>query len=178
MIRTGSAPRRTPVGLVVLAALCVVVLPATTAAARTSKVRIGGAWARTTPPGATNGVLYLRIISDRNDALVSVTVPPDVAQRAELHATMGSANSGGSMANMPGMSGDGSGMMTMQTLQSVRLRAGRPITFEPGGKHIMLIGLAHPLEVGQKIAATLQFRRAPAQVVTFTVRDNPPPASR
>jgi periplasmic copper chaperone A len=160
------------VGLAVLAALGVVV-PATPAAARTTTVHISSAWARATPPGAVNGVLYLRIVSRHRDTLLGVDVPADVAQHTELHASMG-GNGGDSMPGMPGMTQDGSGMMTMRTLHSVRLPADKQIAFEPGGRHVMLVGLVRSLDAGQRISATLRFAHAPAQTISVSVRNNPP----
>ncbi len=173
MRRTAPSRARILNGLVVLAALCVVV-PATPATARPTAPEISGAWARTTPPGAVNGVLYLRITSPRTDTLLGVEVPADVAQHAELHASMGGASGGNSMPGMSGMTDDGTGLMTMRILRSVRLSAGKPVIFEPGGKHVMLVGLTRPLETGQRISATLRFSRSPARTISVTVRDNAP----
>jgi periplasmic copper chaperone A len=136
---------------------------------------VTGVWARTTPPGAQNGVVYLRLESARADRLVAATVAPDVAAGVELHASMGRGDSGGGMAGMPGMGGSGGGgTMTMRTLASVRLPAGRTVVFEPGGRHVMLVGLARTLTRGDRFPITLDFARSEALIVTVTVRDGPP----
>jgi len=174
MTRPAWARARTHIGLGFVAALCVVILPAAPVAARTTAPEISGAWARKTPPGAVNGVLYLSITSPRIDTLLGVDVPADVAQHAELHASMGGGSGGNSMPSMPGMTDDGTGMMTMRTLHSVRLPAGKPVAFVPGGRHVMLVGLTRPLETGQKITATLRFARASPRTIAVPVRDNAP----
>lgn len=138
-------------------------------------VRVSGAWARTTPPGAENGVVYLRVTSRRADRLVGVTVPRDVATGAELHASMGGRGSSGGMADMPGMGGSGgSGTMQMRSLRAVRLPAAETVVFEPGGRHVMLVRLARTLERGDRFPVTLRFERTPDVVATVQVRDSAP----
>lgn len=49
------------------------------------------------------------------------------------------------------------GMMAMRRVPQVEIPAGQSVTFQPGGLHIMLIGLNHALEDGQRIDLTLEF---------------------
>lgn len=129
------------------------------------------AWARSTPATAQNGVVYLSITSPVPDELIGVKVPSDVARSAEIHESM---SSGGEspMANMPGMAAGGS--MTMVPIDSVPLAAGATLVFQPGGKHIMLSNLQHPLRTGTHFTATLQFRVHRPVSVDVEVRDSPP----
>lgn len=120
------------------------------ALAQTSHIEIGSAWARATPGGATSGVVYLTIRSPSVDRLVSAASP--VAGKAELH----------SMA-MAGM------VMKMRPLAGLAIPAGRPVTLEPGGNHIMLLGLKQPLRAGQSFPLTLTFAKAGPRVVTVAV---------
>ncbi|MFN8025154.1 MAG: copper chaperone PCu(A)C [Acidimicrobiia bacterium] len=145
------------------------------AGAPSSTPRVTGAWARTTPVGAANGVVYLRVTSPRADRLVGVIVAPDVAGSAELHATMGASSGAGGMANMPSMGGSGgSGTTRMRPLAAVRLPARTPVVFAPGGRHVMLVGLARTLVRGDTFPLTLQFERASSVTVTVKVRDTAP----
>lgn len=137
------------------------------------ELTIEGAWARTTPPGAVDGVVYLTVTSPTADAIVSASVPRSVADAAELHESMGGAGGEG-MANMPNMAGGGSGAMTMVPLAQVPLRAGETLAFEPGGKHIMLKAVTEPLVAGRTFLLFLTFARAGLHEVTVTVRDNAP----
>jgi len=98
----------------------------------------------------------------------------EVAQHTELHASMGGGSGGKAMPGMPGMTDDGTGMMTMRTLHSVRLPAGESVAFVPGGRHVMLVGLTRPLDTGQRFTATLRFARASSRTISVTVRDGPP----
>ncbi|MDX1528396.1 MAG: copper chaperone PCu(A)C, partial [Gammaproteobacteria bacterium] len=61
------------------------------------------------------------------------------------------------------------GLMTMRRLNSLPLNPGEYVSLEPGGKHLMLIGLKRPLKEGDQIALTLRFEKAPALEVMVTV---------
>ena len=137
-----------------------------------TSLSVSGAWARTTPAGATNGAVYLTVTSPRADHLVGVSVDPAVAAAAEMHATM-EAGEGSSMANMPGMDhSDGDGMSSMHPLTSIALPKGRAVSFTPGKRHIMLTGLTGPLVAGATFELVLHFERAAERTVQIEVRDN------
>jgi hypothetical protein len=53
-------------------------------------------------------------------------------------------------------------MMTMRTVARLAIGPGQSAVLEPGGLHIMLMGLRAPLEKGQTFALTLRFERAGA----------------
>lgn len=65
------------------------------------------------------------------------------SQSAELHA----------------MSMDG-GVMRMRKLDSIDIPAKGSVTLEPGGMHLMLIGLKAPLADGQQVPLELRFDKA------------------
>jgi periplasmic copper chaperone A len=139
---------------------------------QSSSLRFVGAWARSTPPGAVNGVVYFQVTSPIDDEIVSVEVPAQVAHGAQMHETMINGQSG---KPMPGMNmGGGSGEMSMTPLTSLALPAKTTVTFEPGGKHIMLTDLTAPLKDGQTFIVTFHLRQAGAQPVKVTVAANAP----
>jgi copper(I)-binding protein len=129
-----------------------------------------GAWSRPTPSGATNGVLYLTITSDTDDALVAVDVPEQVAAAVELHETM--VEHGGAGGHHGG--GGGGEVMSMGQVTSFEIAAGGSVTFSPGGNHVMLIDLAEPLQTGESYVATLRFESGRTLDVDVVVADNPP----
>src|SRR5262249_42607670 len=113
---------------------------ASAAIAQTNQPEVTNAWARATPGKAENGAAYLTLQSPTADRLVSVSTP--VAKKAELH-TMS-------------MSG---GIMQMRPLDGIDVPAGQPVTLKPGGEHVMLLGLGHPLQEGQSFPLTLTFEK-------------------
>ena len=63
------------------------------------------------------------------------------------------------------------GNMTMQEVESIEFPAGETVVFEPGGYHVMLLGLVEPLEVGDTFDVTLLFESGAEQTVTVEVRE-------
>ncbi len=127
-----------------------VTLISVAAAAQSGELRITGAWARATPGGAQTAAAYVTIESPGGDKLTGVSTP--AAQKAEIHAM--------TMNN---------GVMQMREVDGVDLPPAQKVTLKPGGYHIMLQGLAKPLEAGQTFPLTLDFAKAGMRQVTVTV---------
>jgi periplasmic copper chaperone A len=120
------------------------------AAAQRQPVEISNAWARATPGKAENGAAYLTLRSAAGDRLTEVSTP--VAKTAELHE----------------MTMDGT-VMRMRQVAGIDLPPGKPVTLKPGGFHVMLLGLAQPLRLGQSFPLTLHFTKAGTQVVSVKI---------
>jgi periplasmic copper chaperone A len=120
------------------------------ALAQPAQIEVNNAWARATPGGTETGAAYVTIQSPTADRLVSVSSP--VAKKTELH-TM----------SMQGM------VMKMRPLSELDIPAGLPVTLKPGGEHIMLLGLNHPLREGQSFPLTLNFEKAGPHTVNVNV---------
>lgn len=61
---------------------------------------------------------------------------------------------------------------TMFHVDAVEIGAGETVTFMPGGKHVMFMGLnGDPFEVGEKVPATLVFENAGTVEITFNVEE-------
>jgi periplasmic copper chaperone A len=144
-----------------------------------SSITVTDVWARESAMSSGNGAVYFVITNDgtSDDELVGVSVDAGVAAKAEIHETV-EATSDSMDGGMPGstegsMSGStmgGTGMMTMQPVDSVPVPAGGAVEFAPGGYHVMLIDLTTPLEVGTSFPLTLSFTKAGAVTVTAEVR--------
>jgi hypothetical protein len=59
--------------------------------------------------------------------------------------------------------------MMMRPIESVALAEHSEVKFEPGGMHLMLMGLNQQLSVGTKFPLTLRFRNAGEVVVEVNV---------
>ena len=66
------------------------------------------------------------------------------------------------------------GMSQMREMPTVDVKAGGTVSFEPGGKHIMLVGLSHPLVAGDSFPLTLTFAHAGAITTNVTVSKDMP----
>ena len=126
-------------------------LAAAGAIAQTGELQATNAWARATPGAAQTAATYVTILSPTADRLTGVSTP--IAQKADLHS----------------MTMDGN-VMKMRDLDGIDLPAGKTVTLKPGGYHIMLTGLAHPLIAGQTFPLTLSFDKAGTRDVTVTVQ--------
>ena len=66
--------------------------------------------------------------------------------------------------------------MRMRAVPSLDIPAGRSVTLEPGSYHVMLVDLAHPLSVGDKVPLTLTFQNAGTIDVVAVVEPGAPRA--
>ena len=113
-------------------------------------VEIKDAWARATPGGAENGAAYLTLVSPAGDRLTGVA--SSAAAQAQLHE----------------MTND-IGVMQMREVPAIDLPPGKPVTLKPGGLHIMMMGLKHPLQPGQSVPLTLRFEKSGTREVSAAV---------
>lgn len=120
-------------------------------------------WSRATPAGAQVGGGYL-VIENRGtlpDRLLGGSV--EAATGFELHDVVLE-----------------DGIMKMRQLTGIELPPGSSIEVKPGGRHIMFVGLLHPLAAGEKVRGALQFEHAGRIKVEFEVigMGAPPPGGR
>src|SRR5262245_1412058 len=139
--------------------LVLVLAAAIPCGARAQSIEIVDAWSRPTPPGTDVGVAYFTIRNaGKNDRLLRVS--SSAAKRAELHVS--------SLKN---------GVMRMEALRSVDIASGTPTSFEPSGKHVMLMGLKRPLREGEVFPLVLTFANAGTVEVRVRVRGSGHPGS-
>lgn len=117
-------------------------------------IDVSEAWVRLPPPVSDSAAGYLQLnnTSDKEVTIVGIT------SSAAAHSVMHDME----------MKDD---MMRMFPLPTLVIPAGGSISFEPGGKHIMLMGLTKPLQTGDMVALVLQFSDSSTQEIHATVRD-------
>jgi len=138
---------------------------------------VSNVWARESAGAADNGAVYLTIenTSGTVDKLFSASVPQTFAKSASIHemvmadGTTATTVAGGSSSSTT-MGSDSASMLLMKEVASVTIPANGSVTFESGGNHIMLTGLAAPLKNGQKFDLNLGFLDAGVIKVTATVK--------
>ena len=115
-------------------------------------ILVSDGWARASIGAASNSAAYLTITmdGDASDRLVAAATP--VAERAELHDHL--------MED---------GIARMRPVDAIDVVPGEPVTLEPGGLHIMLMGLAKKLEPGEMLPLTLSFEKAGDMEVELSV---------
>jgi copper(I)-binding protein len=112
-------------------------------------------WSRPTPPVATVGVAYFSMtnVGRKADHLIAVSSP--IARKVEIHESR-----------------TVQGMVQMRAVTSVECPPGATVKIEPGGLHIMLLDLTHPLAAGTEFPLSLRFHDA--GVLTVQVRVGTP----
>src|SRR5262245_18271967 len=85
-------------------------------------IRIGHVWARATPSGATTAAVYMPLLNTGDQADIFIGASSPLADKIEVHD----------------MSHE-DGVMKMKSMDNVDLEPGKPVTFRPGGKHLMLV---------------------------------------
>jgi copper(I)-binding protein len=116
------------------------------------EIVIESPWARESV--TRTGAVYLTVRNggDQGDRLTGVSA--EVADKAMLHSSV--------MQD---------GVMRMSPVDAVEIPAGGEAVLEPGGLHVMLIGLKAPLEEGKSFALTLEFENAGEVQVMTTIED-------
>lgn len=116
-------------------------------------VHVADVWARATPGATPNGAAYmtLTVTGAEGDRLVAASSPS--AKRAELHTHQ--------------MEGD---VMKMRPVEAIEVAPGTPTVLEPGGLHVMLMGLAAPLKAGDHVPLSLTFEHAGTVEVEVEVK--------
>lgn len=111
-------------------------------AATLGELTVEGAVARASIGNAPTSAVYMTITTTGEpDRLIAVASA--AAQAVELHTSMQEA-----------------GVSKMRRLEAVSVAADAPAELAPGSHHIMLIGLAAPLEEGATVPLTLTFEKA------------------
>ena len=107
---------------------------------------------RPTAPSQSIGGGYLKLVNTgpSADRLMSASTP--VAQSVQLHTMK--------------MEGD---VMRMREVGSIDIPAGQTVELQPGGMHLMLMGLKAPLVAGQRFPLKLTFEKAGDVTVDVTV---------
>ena len=115
-------------------------------------LRLENPWTRAANAGGQGGgFLVIRNTGAAADRLLSASSP--AAQRMELHTHI--------------REGD---VMRMRPVNDIPVPANGSATLQPGGLHLMLIGLTQPLVVGQSVPVTLRFEHAGEVTIQLAVQ--------
>ncbi|MEM7034843.1 MAG: copper chaperone PCu(A)C [Chloroflexota bacterium] len=118
-------------------------------------VHIMEPWARGGATTDGNGAIYFQVMNGGESDDVLVSVEGDIANTLEIHETTMNEND----------------VMQMTPLTTLGIPANETVALEPGGKHIMLLGLTKDLTPGETIDLTLNFEKAGAMPITVEIRE-------
>jgi periplasmic copper chaperone A len=115
-------------------------------------IRIIEPWARASAGMATVGAAYMTIENTGATADRLIEAASPAAETVELHTHI--------------VEGD---IMRMRAVEGIDLPPGETVELQPGGLHVMLIGLGAPLEMGEYIPLTLTFAEAGTTTVEVEI---------
>ena len=113
---------------------------ASSAADVAGKVQIEEPFARSALQQQANSAIFMRI-NNQGNAAALVSAESSAARVVELHTHQKDQN----------------GMMRMRKIKQIELPSGERTSLQPGGLHIMLIGLQRDLNIGDDVDVTLVF---------------------
>ncbi|MCS3838367.1 hypothetical protein HNR03_002975 [Pseudomonas sp. JAI111] len=116
-----------------------------------AQTQVQDAWVRATVAGQPSTGAFMTLQADSDSKLLSVQSP--VAKTVQIHQST--------------MKDD---VMSMRQVESVALPAGKPVSFDPHGYHIMLIDLTAQVQEGSKVPLTLIVENAKGEKETIEVQ--------
>lgn len=123
------------------------------AATAAESMTIVDPYVRAVPPGQTVSACFMKLKNTSATAHAVVKASSDVSKVVELHTHTHE-----------------NGMMMMRQVEKMDIPANRETTLQPGGLHIMLIGLHNELKLDQKVSLTLEFEDGSKKEISAPVR--------
>jgi copper(I)-binding protein len=116
-------------------------------------IHISQPWARATPKGAASAAAYMTLTNNGKTPDRVNCVSSDASAECQIHSM--------TMDN---------GVMVMRPVEGgLEIKPGETVTLKPGGFHMMLLNLKHPLEQGNSLQATLKFDSAGTVQVDYLI---------
>ena len=136
-----------------LCILTVIFLFAGNACADSSGVVVDDPYVRAIPPGMKVSAGYMTLNNNTAAEKKLVAASSDSAKNVELHEHVHK-----------------DGMMQMREVESISIPANSSTKIEPGGYHIMLIGLTKAIKEGDVLNIELEFNDGEKQLIKAEVR--------
>lgn len=128
-------------------------IAATTAALFAADIAVENPYVREVPPKMPNSAAFMKLTNSSDTEVSLTSAASDVANVVELHEH----------AKVDGM-------MQMRQVAKIVIPAKGQTELKPGGLHVMLIGLKHPLKEGETVDVTLNFSNGESMKVTAPVK--------
>ena len=116
-----------------------------------AQTTVSDAWVRASVPQQQATGAFMTLTASSDSKLVGVASP--VAKTVQVHEMT--------------MNGE---VMGMREVKAVELPAGKAVTLDPNGYHVMLMGLKQQVKEGQQVPLTLTIEDAKGQQQTLEVQ--------
>ena len=137
----------------VFATLCVWSAAVAASGTAADAVMVQEAYVRAVPPGQPNSAAFMTLMNKSGSDHSVVGGESPVAKVVELHEHIHQ-----------------NGMMKMRQIPRIDVKANGKTVLQPGGLHVMLIGLKQELKKGEKVSLTLKFDDGSTKTVEAPVR--------
>ena len=118
-----------------------------------AEITIEDAYVRATAPGQVVSASFMTLHNSASSAVTLLSASSDVAEAVELHNHVHEDS-----------------VMQMRQVEGINLPASGSVSLQPGGYHIMLIGLKHNLATEQSVAMSLKFSDGSEQTLNLPVK--------
>ncbi|WP_084099803.1 copper chaperone PCu(A)C [Demequina sp. NBRC 110051] len=145
---------RTPARLGALAAVAALTLSACASADEPGEITVTDPWVKTAESGMT--AAFGELTNGTDETVVLVAAASAVSTEIQLHETLSDESGGMSMSEKEG---------------GFAIAPGETLTLEPGGNHLMLMGVTEPIEAGDIVDVTLTFEDGSTVDVTADAKD-------
>ena len=105
-----------------------------------SEIDISKQLIRATPPHAKNSAAFFTMTNNADKSVNLIAVSSDIAEKVQIHTNINE-----------------DGMMKMRQVESIMIDANSSTSLQPGGYHVMFLGLKNDLTEGQSVELTLYF---------------------
>jgi len=105
-----------------------------------SELEISKYYIRATPPHAKTSAAFFTLTNNTDKNIKLVAVNSDIAEQVQIHTNLNQ-----------------DGLMKMRQVDAIMIEANSSRSFQPGGYHVMFLGLKNDLIEGQNIVLTLYF---------------------
>jgi copper(I)-binding protein len=133
---------------------CCITLTAQAADFRSGNLSVAQPWSPPTPPAATVGAVYFLLTNTGPTPQRLTAISSPVAREAEIHESRRVQ-----------------GMIQMRPVTFIDCPPGSTVRSQPGGLHVMLVGLNRPLTTGMQYPLSLTFQDGSVLNVMVTVSD-------
>jgi len=118
-----------------------------------STLLVNDAYVRATPPGLPNSAAFMTVKNETSKDINIVKATSKVAKFVELHTH--------DMKD---------GVMKMYQVPKITVPKNGNVVLKPGGFHVMLIGLYHPLKKGENVTFTLELENGETKTITAPIK--------
>ena len=118
-------------------------------------ITVDNVWGRFSAPGMSMSGVFMDVSNQSKQADVLVGGSTAVAEKVELHNHI-----------------NDNGVMRMREVPGgIAVAAGETVKLQPGGLHVMLMGLKQPLRLNDTFPVTLKYQSGRTQKITATVNN-------